>query len=127
MSHRAAALVAGTVALVLAGLANVSESPAPHWPEPSASASELERVRIEHEIVRIPITGEPNLHVPRAAAARKPDRPAAANGRAAAKRADAGAANGQPDAPRSGLFSRTVHTIVGDGRHKPQPFPRPGG
>lgn len=129
MSHRSAAVAIGTVALALVGLATVSESPAPEWPRQAASASEPERVRIEHEIVRIPITGAPELRGPRAVAP-KPDRGPAALGRVASARPQpdgAGPPASAARAGRRGVISRTVQSLVGDGRYKPQPFPRPGG
>jgi hypothetical protein len=130
MSWRPLVLAASTVVLALAGIATVTDAPAVRLPEPTASASEPERVRIEHAFVRIPVTNAPQFHALRAAASPKPDRDDAAAPRLASRRADASGVNG-PDRrvknDPSRLLSRTVQTIVGDGRYKPEPFPRPGG
>ena len=85
-----------------------------------ADATQPPRIRIEHEVVRIPVT-EVNTVVPERPEPSQPSRRGAA--RAATPSAPgARAARRDGETPR-GLVQRTVRTIVGDGRYRPQPFP----
>ena len=128
MTVRRFGLLTVTAVAILV-IASRSESPGPPWPGSAATALEPERVRIEHEFVRIPVTRTPAIYSLRAAADREPVR---RSGRVArpglsGKVPVRTAAPTREETKNAGLFSRAVQTIVGDGRYKPQPFPRPPG
>lgn len=115
------ALVSGVTAIAIFALSQQTGSPTRPWKLGPAQASEPGRVRIEQEIVRIPVTTpSPVRRVSASAPASRTtpawrpkvlqDSPPA--GRWAAR-----------DENPQGVLSRTVRKIVGDGRHTPQPFP----
>jgi hypothetical protein len=93
-----------------------SESPAPAFLAHVAATDAPERVRIEHDFVRIPITTRETRPVVHASVRRSPS--PAPMVRQSAPPPDAGR-------DRGNLLERTVKTIAGDGRYKPQPFPKP--
>jgi hypothetical protein len=116
MKVRYFALVAGTV-ISAALLTTVPELPAPMFSADAAASNASERVRIEHEVVRIRVTPASTRELTIATAGRPASttKPRPLVARAVASR----------DA-RAPFLTRTVRQIVGDGRHTPQPFPRPG-
>jgi hypothetical protein len=82
-----------------------------------ASAPEGDRVRIEHQIVQIPV-------IPAATAVTPRLKKAAVSRSISAPAASTRLARSQTN-KRDPFLSRAVQRIVGDGRHTPQPFPRP--
>lgn len=131
MTLRRFTLFSGVTALAIFGLTRQAHTPPGHWKLAPAKASESERVRIEEEIVRIPVTTPPPAAARRVAAKAPSARPGSlrrpaveekaspalpdARPRSAARKAEPGA--------DAGFLSRAVRTVVGDGRHRPQPFP----
>jgi hypothetical protein len=87
------------------------QSPTPDFSAQAASTVE-QRVRIEHDIVRIQVTPANFMEIQ----ARHRRAPAASVGRTS-RVAD-------PREPSDAL-TRAVRRIIGDGRYTPQPFPRP--
>jgi hypothetical protein len=83
-----------------------------------ASTPADDRVRIEHEIVQIPITPAPAATTPRLkkVTGRHSITAPAVTTRLARSNST----------KRDPFLTRAVQRIVGDGRHTPQPFPRPG-
>ena len=81
------------------------------------SAPERDRVRIEHETVQIPVIPAPRPAAPRL-------KKAAATGSMSAPAVTTRLARSNAD-KRNPFLSRAVQSIVGNGRHTPQPFPRP--
>ena len=81
-----------------------------------APAPERDRVVIEHQIVQIPVmpVATPDPHIKKAATSRSITAPPPVATRQA--RTD----------KREPFLNRAVQRIVGNGRHTPQPFPRPG-
>jgi hypothetical protein len=122
MTFRHVALVSGVTAMAIFGLTQRAGSPAGPWKFGPAQAREPERVRIEQEIVRIPVTTPPP--------ARRVSVSAPAFRTPAARRASV-LQDSRPavrwaardESQNTGLLSRTVKKIVGDGRYTPQPFP----
>lgn len=132
MTRPRLALAALGTALLAAAIAAVPEAPSPPGAPPVANAREPERVRIEHEFVQIPVSRIPAPPARKATSNGRGEAPVstivAASGRAAPISAPSRTAfepAGDPErtASRGGLLSRAVRSIVGDGRHKPQPFP----
>jgi hypothetical protein len=77
-----------------------------------------DRVRIEHQIVQIPVipaSDAPALRLKKAAGRPGTSAPAVTTRQARSN-----------STRRDPLLSRAVQRILGDGRHTPQPFPRPG-
>lgn len=88
------------------------------WPRPaiapiSAQQPPADRVRIEHELLRVvPLIGS------------RPPRPARASRPAAVK--VAGAQGEDIRSQPRGLVGRARRVLFGDGRYRPEPFPKPG-
>lgn len=122
MTFRHVALVSAVTAIAIFGLTQQAGSPARPWKLGPAQASEPERVRIEQEIVRIPVTTPPP--------ARRVSADAPSPGTTGARRPRvlhdstpirwAARDEGQD----AGALSRALKKIVGDGRYTPQPFPK---
>jgi hypothetical protein len=128
MTWRHFTLLSGATAVAIFGLAQRASTPVRRWTAAPAQAREAERVRIEQQIVRIPVT-TPSPPARRRTSGDVDSRPLR---RGVAWRTVSGPASKQParkaePAPEAGLFSRTVKIILGDGRHKPQPFPKAEG
>lgn len=108
MDPRARLVLIGFVALLLALLPALVDSPLAEpessaLEEPESSASEA--VVVEHELVAATLVEEPAAPPREAAPTRGlPDR------------------HTRPD----GFLSRARQFLVGDGRHRPEPFPRGG-
>jgi hypothetical protein len=79
-------------------------------PIPARVARDGGAVRIEHQLVRIHVT---------------PERPVARVVRTRSVTESASAARAQNPA-QPGLLGRATRALVGDGRYRPDPFPRPG-
>ena len=94
--------LAATMVLV----ARTSEAPLPA----AHDRSSLPRVQIEQELVTIPVTPPKPVGVPPA--------PAVQHVRGTVPVA-------RPEA-RPRLLTRTARAVLGDGRYRPEPFPRPG-
>jgi hypothetical protein len=111
-----AGLVVGTVLL----MPWRTESPLPGSTAVAAPSRTDERVRIEHEVVRIPVTA-PKPPVKSARLAQPVLTPSLQRSRVASQ--PLRASNATPD-PESNLVGKAVKRIVGDGRYRPEPFPR---
>ena len=83
--------------------------------ETQAPAPESDRVRIEHQIVQIPVIPAAATPSVKKAAARRTVNPAPVV-RTRLARSDR----------KDPFLNRAVQRIVGNGRYTPQPFPRPG-
>ena len=96
-----------------------TESPLPGATAVAAPSRMDERVRIEHELVRIPVTA-PKAPVKSARLTRP--LPSTESPRARAENVPLRASNStQPD---RGMVAKAVKRLVGDGRYRPEPFPR---
>jgi hypothetical protein len=100
------ALIAAGAALVTLRPALV-ESPLMVQAPATTSAADRRAVRIEHELVTVPVV----------------ERPAVRHQRAAASRATA---LPRRTAHPRGIVARTRQFFLGDGRYRPEPFPRAG-
>ena len=96
-----------------------TESPLPGSTAVAAPSRADERVRIEHEVVRIPVTAPRPMKstrlaqpvpLPRVERSRVESQPLRASN--------------PPLDPERGLVGKAVKRIVGDGRYRPEPFPR---
>ena len=97
------------------------ESPLPGSTAVAAPSRTDERVRIEHELVRIPVTARPAVKSTRLA---QPIPIPASNGlRTRVESQPLRASNPAPE-PEGGLVGKAVKRIVGNGRYRPEPFPR---
>jgi hypothetical protein len=120
MNARRLTLGAGLVVGAVLLMPWRTASPLPGPTAVAAPSRTDERVRIEHEVVRIPVTPPkppgksvrlaqpvPRLNLQRLRGASQPLR----------------ASNATLD-PESNLVGKAVKQIVGDGRYRPEPFPR---
>ncbi|MBA2302015.1 MAG: hypothetical protein H0W08_05225 [Acidobacteria bacterium] len=90
-------------------------------PAPSATPSPAEprpSVQVRHELIAIPV---PMARVINRRAAPPPAFRAALNGRPVPRPATRQAGQSAPDVH---LLEKARRVVVGDGRHKPEPFPR---
>jgi hypothetical protein len=94
--------------------ATYSMSPAPVARGELPARADEDRVQIEHQFVRIPVTQEVSAAI---AASHRPVRRARRPPQAVPA-----AARLEEQRP---FLQRAVRKIVGDGRYAPQPFPRP--
>lgn len=110
------------VALVLLGLALLfrkdadGENRVEHADIPP-SAVPAPSVKVEHTLVTVDVMTSPAVQPRRSA-------PPASTAPLAGLRVSASSSALQVKAEPTGLASRARRAIVGDGRHKPQPFPR---
>jgi hypothetical protein len=124
MKHRTG-IIAGAAAAFVAFLPALAESPT----GARDASSRIRRIRIEHQLVRIPIT-TPTAAPFQMRVALEPARASQpSRGRIQSPRPDGAALpalrRGGDDGRSSSLLKRAARTLIGDGRHKPQPFPRP--
>ena len=98
-----------------------TESPLPGSTAVAAPSRPDERVRIEHDLVRIPVTtAKPPVKSVRLA--QPAPRPAGIR----YSRVDSQPlrASNNTARPEGGLIGKTMKRIAGDGRYRPEPFPR---
>jgi hypothetical protein len=99
------------IALIAAGAALVAlrptlvQSPRVKGTSAPAEPDRPQLVRVEHELVTATVIEEPAPRPQRTAVRRPP-------------------AQRQPPARAAGFVSRTRQLLLGDGRYKPEPFPR---
>lgn len=101
----------------------VARVEAPHAP------SALPDVRVKHEFIEVPIptprTSLARSPQPSASVARKgPQAPPSVPARADAVRTARAVSDADPSDRRASLLVRAGRAIVGDGKHRPEPFPR---
>ena len=96
------------------------ESPLPGSTVAAPSRTD-ERVRIEHELVRIPVTARPAVKSTRLT--QPVPIPAPNVQRTRVEGQPLRASNPAPE-PERGLVGKAVQRIVGNGRYRPEPFPR---
>ena len=105
------------VAVVVGGVAVLPRHDRAREPVGAAAAEPLPSVTVRHDLIVVPASPE------RAAVAVRPVRAAMPVRHAAAAPPSAARVWRTPAAER-GLFGRARRAVVGDGRYRPEPFPR---
>ena len=98
-----------------------TESPLPGSTGVAAPSRTDERVRIEHDLVRIPVTAP--KPVKSARVVRPVPAPSVQRSHVESQPLRASNSTRESDRER-GLVGKAVKRIMGDGRYRPEPFPR---